>query len=182
MAGGKATPGRDEHFNLDRVGHFQSGYFQAHVGTARSGEVVHGVKLVQKDEGGNFHPLFSRDPARTPFPVGQTITAEDRSARAATDKRASRPGIHFVAGDIGQMDITHLTNMQGELPKGRTLVHVEAPVEATVTHAKQNSTWGLAGEARITGEVAPHEVAPLLDRARERRAQQAQAKAQRGRP
>lgn len=172
MPGNKKVPGRDEHFNLDRVGHFQSGYFENHDGPARSGEVVHGVKLVQKDTEGNFHPLFSRDAARTPFPVGQTIVAEDRSAKAAADKRASRPGIHFIAGDTSDMDITHLTNKQGELPKGRTLVHVEAPVESTVTHAKQNSTWGLAGEMKITGEVAPSQMAPLIDKARQRRAAQ----------
>lgn len=181
MAGGKSVPGRDERFNLDRVGHFQSGYFTAHSGPERSGEVVRGVKLVQKDPAGQYHPLFSRDQARTPFPVGETIRAEDRTDRAVADKRASRPGIHFIAGDVSQMDITHLTNMRGDLPKGRTLVHVEAPVEATVTHAKQNSTWGLAGEARITGEVAPEHMAPLLSRARQRRMEQAAAKQLRGR-
>lgn len=172
MAGNKKVPGRDEKFNLDRVGHFRNGFFESH-SPERSGEVVRGVKLVQKDNQGNFHPLFSRDANRTPFPVGQTFRAEDRSDKAAADKRASRPGIHFVAGDPSNMDITHLTNMRGELPKGRTLVYVEAPVEATVTHAKQNSTWGLAGEARITGEVTPSKIAPLLQKAKQRRAEQA---------
>lgn len=174
MAGNKKVPGRDESFNLDRVGHFQSGFFESHSGSARSGEVVHGVKLVQKDQSGNYHPLFSRDKQKTPFPVGQTFVAEDRSAKAAADKRASRPGIHFIAGDVKDMDITHLTNKQGDLPAGRTLVRVEAPVEATVTHAKQNSTWGLAGEAKITGEVSPSQMAPLISKAKQRRAAQAQ--------
>lgn len=181
MAGNKAAPGRDESFNLDRVGHFQSGYFTAHSGPERSGDMVRGVKLVQQDNEGGYHPLFSRDPGRDRMPVGEMMTAEDRTARATADKRASRPGLHFIAGDVGGMDITHLTNMRGELPKGRTLVHVEAPVEATVTHAKQNSTWGLAGEMRITGPVAPEHMAPLLDRARTRRADQAAAKAARKR-
>lgn len=180
MAGSKKVPGKDESFNLDRVGHFQDGYFQAHGGPARSGEMVHGVKLVQQDEQGGYHPLFSRDQGKTPFSTNMAV-AEDRTARATADKRASRPGFHFIAGDVHQMDITHLTNMRGDLPKGRTLVHVQAPVEATVTHAKQNSTWGLAGEMQITGPVSQEHMEPLLAKARERRSQQAAAKQARGR-
>lgn len=180
MAGSKKVPGRDESFNLDRVGHFEDGYFQAHSGPSRSGEMVHGVKLVQQDAQGGYHPLFSSDKNRTPFSTNMFV-AEDRSGKAAADKRASRPGVHFIAGDVKDMDITHLTNMKGELPKGRTLVHVQSPVEATVTHAKQNSTWGLAGEMQITGPVAPEHMEPLLAKARERRSAQAAAKKARGR-
>ena len=176
MAGGKKPPGPDTRFNLSRVGHFDSGVFESH-NPGRSGEMVHGVKLVSTDAQGGYHPLFSHDPARTQFPVGEVFKAEDRTDRATADKRASRPGIHFIAGDVGGMDITHLTNKMGELPRGRALVHIEAPVEATVTHAKQNSTWGLAGEARITGPVSEQQMGPLLAKARARRADQAARRA-----